>query len=736
MIVMPSAALSCLLLAAPNQEVPVIEVDRDNVQITESCRVRIVADHIADPDNNGVIHITGEDITVEFLDTPLRGATPEQAPDTYTGKGVHIQGPQITVTGLRVSGYKVGIHAEQSEGLILAHCDVSDNFRQHLKSTPQREDGADWLWPHANDNNEWMTNYGAGIYVEESARIEIHHIRARHVQNGIILDTINASKIYDNDCSFLSGWGLALWRSTNNAISRNAFDFCVRGYSHGVYNRGQDSAGILMFEQCMRNSVNHNSVTHGGDGLFAFAGREALGEVNPNEDESWYHYRGNNRNAFMNNDFSYAAAHGVELTFSFGNRIMSNRIVGNAICGIWGGYSQGMHVMANRIEDNGEMGYGLERGGVNIEHSFNNLIYLNHFKNNKCGVHLWWDLDEGLMKTPWAVVNPPDCDQNIITDNIFEGDQTAVHLRQTGGVTRIARNTMKNVGEEIKAEGDSPIETTDVPAMSFQPPSDHSPGRNWPKGARKHLRGREHIIMTEWGPYNWEEPLLVFDGQQVGEDGQPYLAFRLLGPEAPGDGEDRRDNPVVEMLPDGAGQFEVEHPDQPGVVWTGRFKPAGAGICRLDLELPNLPTGPAKDRRYLVWADWEIRQFVSPNDPREDAESWRAAAEGAAIQHKPQLNERYGSGGPGGDLPNDHFGTIATTTLTFPPGKWRIRTNSDDGIRVWLDGNVVIDDWTWHAPKEHTHEFTLTEARDVNLRIEHFELDGYAILTLDIEAAE
>ena len=66
-----------------------------------------------------------------------------------------------------------------------------------------------------------------------------------------------------------------------NSTARNACDFCIRGYSHGVYNRGQDSAGILMFEQCSGNVIAENSATHCGDGLFAFAGKEALGETEP-----------------------------------------------------------------------------------------------------------------------------------------------------------------------------------------------------------------------------------------------------------------------------------------------------------------------------------------------------------------------------------------------------------------------------------------------------------------------
>jgi len=40
-------------------------------------------------------------------------------------------------------------------------------------------------------------------------------------------------------------------------------------------------------------------------------------------------------NLLVGNDFSYAPAHGIEMTFSFGNVFYHNRLVENAICGIW-----------------------------------------------------------------------------------------------------------------------------------------------------------------------------------------------------------------------------------------------------------------------------------------------------------------------------------------------------------------------------------------------------------------
>ena len=40
----------------------------------------------------------------------------------------------------------------------------------------------------------------------------LRDLRVRRWQNGIILDRVTGSRVFDNDCSFLSGWGIAMWR--------------------------------------------------------------------------------------------------------------------------------------------------------------------------------------------------------------------------------------------------------------------------------------------------------------------------------------------------------------------------------------------------------------------------------------------------------------------------------------------------------------------------------------------
>src|SRR5262245_41821617 len=451
------AIAGAVLLATPveaQEEGRTMRPTADDTRIERSGRVELPAAVLRDPKGDGALLIVGDGITVE-LAGELRGAEAGEKPHAFAGVGIRVTGRNVTLRGARVSGFKVGVHALGADGLVLEDCDVSGNFRQRLKSTKAKEADEDWLNPHANDGHEWFTNYGAGIYIERANGVTVRRCRARAGQNGLVLDRIERAEVCDNDFSFLSGWGIALWRSSVNVLAHNACDFCIRGYSHGVYNRGQDSARLLLFEQCSRNLIAENSATHCGDGLFAFAGQEALGSTPPPSADFDYARRGCNDNTIVGNDLSYAAAHGLEITFSFANLIYANTLVGNSICGVWAGYSSVTDIRDNAIRENGSAGVGLERGGINIEHGFGNLVLGNHFVRNACGVHLWWDADEQLFSLPWARANEHRSLRNIIASNQFEGDELAIQLRDCDE-TWLKDNEMRDVRQELDITGTAP----------------------------------------------------------------------------------------------------------------------------------------------------------------------------------------------------------------------------------------------------------------------------------------
>jgi hypothetical protein len=716
----------------------IILVDRDDVVVRGSAIVQFTGAPIVDDEGDGVVHVEGDGTVVRFIGT-LRGAPADAAPESLTGIGVRVRGRDISIAGGRIEGFRVGLEAVEADRLAVVETRFDRGYRRRLSSTPQVEATTDWLWPHVNDGGEWAAAYGAALRVVDSAEVSLRDITVRDWQNGLMLERVTDSVVADCDASFLSGWGLAMWRTERTLVARNAFDFCIRGYSHGVYNRGQDSAGILMFEQNSNNVIVRNSATHGGDGLFAFAGREALGDVPEAErkDPDWYRGRGNSNNLIAENDFSHAAAHGLELTFSHGNRITANRMVGNAICGVWGGFSQDTIIDGNVFEDNGGAGYGLERGGVNIEHGVNNAIVGNTFRNNACGVHLWNDEAETLYALPWGVANAPGSRSNRIVGNAFTGDETAIHLRQNGPAVLLG-NTFGDVGTELDADEESraaierpagtpeTVDPVDVDAILAE--AGLGPGRD-PRGARASLGGRAAIIMDTYGPWNHEGLLLrrlagtdMFDEWEVlGPDG--VVDPRTLGDRLTVAGEVRlgRKATSIGVLP------EVQELVSP---------------YELRLSVPGEPDRTA--RGTVRRSQWDGLVFPWTVDPIEDLDGWRAEAPLGGIPFRTfGVSFRFGNEGPSdghlgvmrrdASLPADGFGIFISTSLEFPAGRWRIRTRSSDGIRVLIEGEIVIEDWSIHAPRESVAELTVDRSRLMPIEIEYFEDTGEAWLEFDID---
>jgi len=711
-------------------QLPVMVVTEDDTKITESCRI-VIPDGVVirDANGDGVLHIESDGIAIVFAaGSVLRGAPTDRPLDKLRGTGIRVSGHKyILFSGLQVEGYHNGFVAEDCEWLWLQEANFERHFAQKLRSTAAIEDASDWLQPHANDNGEWLVNYGAAVSIARSSHITLDGVTCRKAQNGILFDRVAHSTVQSCDASYLSGWGLGMWRSSDNRVLANQFDYNVRGYSHGVYNRGQDSAGILAFEQCSRNQFIGNSATHCGDGFFGFSGNEALGKVGQHEPD-WYTRRGNNANVFEGNDFSYAVAHGLELTFGFGNIIRRNTFRGNAICGVWGGYSQDTQIEDNLFSTNGDAGYGLERGGINIDHARGTLIRANRFGMNVCGVHLWSG-PSSFASTPWGRAQNLGATGNRLEANVFVEDELAVQLR--GPVQAVAvGNTYMNVGSELKVEHESDLEVLAVDAEAAD--ADPRPGR-------------ESILMTEWGPWDGETPFARLESS--GERGD---VWRLFGfPEEPKASSmllslcklrwlSKEPDPAFSGMGSWLVRIEPENPDASAAsLWPYAFgiSSTGDGDDAEEVWLRGL----LQDLR------WTVAHFENPVDPREDLDAWRLAAESAPAElHMGRLHFAFMDDGPAGLLMDDgsprtdRFGTRATTMLTMPAGNWRVTTRSDDGIRVLAketgaDEVVWIENWTHHGPTEDSKVVHFDKPTRLTLTVEHFELDGFAWLELGFE---
>ena len=748
---LPSVVLTASAHALPQDGMPTVAVEQDNVLVSSSCRLAIGLKPIADAEGNGVVQVSGradgQRVVVDLGGAMLFGAA--GAPDSFAGVGITVRGKNVTIRNGRITGFKVAIQAVDCDGLVIEDIGVSDNYAARLKSTAWAEDASDWLYPHRNDQDEWIWQHGAGIAVKGAERAVIRRVKCLRSQNGIVLDRVNKSEIYDNDCSFLSGWGIAMWRSSGNTICRNNLDFCVRGYSHGVYNRGQDSAGLLMFEQCSDNIVALNSATHCGDGVFGFAGREALGEDDEGEPRAaeWHKGRGSNRNIFVGNDLSQSAAHGLEMTFGFGNVIARNTFESNAICGVWGGYSRDTVIVGNAFSRNGLAGYGSERGGVNMEHAQRTLVEGNSFTNEPVGVRFWTDEDAGLAKLPWAAANGTGARDTRIIGNRFSDCEKAGELIAADG-TVIAGNAVektpvafaqsgckgtvedkKAAGEKAQRGGPSDAELDAIVAKL--------PGERKAVGMRNALRGRASIIMLESGPYSWDRPVVVqrTNGQQI----QQFRAYGLgqivstsvFGP-APLFAGVESDGQTIDI-----------RSNQHGFV--APFVLQVLGPDKIKLLVPGL----------LSPGDWNTKFFALDGAGGKGARLAevppREALLALAAEEKRELNLREIDFDFRGRAPQDavdspdakllkleptRFGVVSRSTLRFPPGKFKVHVLSDDGVRLSIDGKPVLERWTIHGAERDTHAFELDAMKDLLFELEYFQNAGAARLKVWFEAID
>jgi glucose/arabinose dehydrogenase len=90
------------------------------------------------------------------------------------------------------------------------------------------------------------------------------------------------------------------------------------------------------------------------------------------------------------------------------------------------------------------------------------------------------------------------------------------------------------------------------------------------------------------------------------------------------------------------------------------------------------------------------------------------------------LNNDWGTGSPGPGVPADGFSTRWQGTFSFPAGSTTFTVTADDGIRLYLDGALVIDKWIDQAPTTYTATRTLT-AGTHQVKVEYYENAGGAV---------
>jgi hypothetical protein len=135
--------------------------------------------------------------------------------------------------------------------------------------------------------------------------------------------------------------------------------------------------------------------------------------------------------------------------------------------------------------------------------------------------------------------------------------------------------------------------------------------------------------------------------------------------------------------------------------------------------------------RYEPPISWQVRAWAWADslDPRREG-NWQRLTTGAHLLDRamPRLDFMW-LRPTIRELPQSRFALEASGSVNLPAGEYTIRTISDDGIRVWLDGRLVIDNWDLHGSEI---DYAPLPGGAHELRVQYFQIEGWAELRLDI----
>lgn len=145
-------------------------------------------------------------------------------------------------------------------------------------------------------------------------------------------------------------------------------------------------------------------------------------------------------------------------------------------------------------------------------------------------------------------------------------------------------------------------------------------------------------------------------------------------------------------------------------------------ICLTVLLLAGgaVAQGPGPQHTDPVWqaAYWNNTDLVGT------PVLWRAEA---------HLDYDWGLGSPAPEVSADHFSARWTRYIDVPsPATYRFTATSDDGVRVWLDGALIINAWHDRPAQTVSVERRLSAGHHL-IVVEYYERTGYALVRFSWE---
>ena len=144
------------------------------------------------------------------------------------------------------------------------------------------------------------------------------------------------------------------------------------------------------------------------------------------------------------------------------------------------------------------------------------------------------------------------------------------------------------------------------------------------------------------------------------------------------------------------------------------FRPFNYSVPKVDLNGPESGSGLRRGGLNAVYYD--NMDFTGAEVSRVD----------------PTINFNFGNGSPDPSMGPDEFSARWTGQVEAPvSGEYTFTTNADDGVRLFIDGQQIIDAWRDRAPEDDSGTVTLEAGQRYDIRLDYYERGGGAVARLD-----